>query len=364
MDDLVGVGAMIPRTCRRILIASVAVAAALVPLSASAAVNGLAVSPAHPDPANPATRSYFVHDAAPGDAFTDQVKVTDGGTAPLELVVSAVDGLTGQTSGAVYANRQDPVGKAGAWVQVAQSSLKLKPATTSYLNFTVHVPKDALPGDHLAGIAFEDAHPTTSGSGLEVTTVLRAVVGVQIRVSGAAAFHLLVGAASIEPLSDTQKLASVKIRLQDDGLLLGKPRLTVRITGPNGYHGTVTDRPLDTLLPGDPIDYPLPWPDPLAPGDYVIDVSATGPGMADAVTHHATFHLDSALQPSKPDNVVPSPPPAPPAQPGLAIAPWVLIAGVAAMTVVLLIMLLMLVRTSRRGRRARASEHEVGRHRH
>src|SRR5581483_8072585 len=78
--------------------------------------------------------------------------------------------------------------------------------------------------------------------------------------------------------------ASVVVTLGNDGTRLGKPALSVALTGPNGYQRTAK-RPLDTLLPG----------------DYTISVTATpGPASAKgapgaATVHTVTAHLGTAL---------------------------------------------------------------------
>ena len=258
-------------------------------------VSGLAVAPAHPDPGDPATRSYFVNTVAPGGTAGDQVRVSNGGDATLHLYVSAVDGLTGATSGSVYGNRQDPVHRWGAWLTPAVTTLTLQPRATTLIGVLVRVPTDASPGDHLGGIAVEDARPATSRGSFEVTTVVRTVVGVLVKVPGPAAFHLTVSGASLEPFNQQLHLTTVSIRLTDDGRLLGKPAVTVDLAGPGGYHRTLR-RQLDTILPGDSITYPFPWPDTLQPGDYTVAVGATGPGMAAPDRWSGVAHLGAALQ--------------------------------------------------------------------
>jgi hypothetical protein len=172
----------------------------------------------------------------------------------------------------------------------------------------VKVPKDAGAGDHLAGIAFEDAHPTSAGSNFAVTQVVRAVMGVQILVPGPGAFAVHVDNATLQSLPGVSA-ASVVVTLGNSGTRLGKPDLSVALTGPNGYKRTVT-RTLDTILPGDTIAYPFAWPDVLQAGDYSITATATAPrtatgtpgatptGAAPAaapVVHTASAHLGTAL---------------------------------------------------------------------
>ena len=88
---------------------------------------GFGAAPSHSDPADPATRAYFKPVIAPGTAYQDSVLVTNSSDDATTLIVYPVDGLTGQTSGTVYANHADPVKKAGMWLSPAMSSVTLAP---------------------------------------------------------------------------------------------------------------------------------------------------------------------------------------------------------------------------------------------
>src|SRR5687768_5017774 len=158
---------------------------------------GIALRPGHADPHDPSTKAFFKPTVVAGETFSDEVIVTNSGDSPLELIVSGVDGLTAATSGAVYGNRQDPVQKAGAWVSPATGTVTVAPRAEVAVPFTVKVPKGARPGDHLAGIAFEDVHPSSAGGNFAVTQVVRAVMGVQIIVPGPGAFAVHVDNASL-----------------------------------------------------------------------------------------------------------------------------------------------------------------------
>jgi hypothetical protein len=246
--------------------------------AASAADAGIGLKPAHSNAADPATLAYFKPTVKPGTAFSDAVIVTNTGKAPVDLLVSGVDGLTAQTSGAVYANREDAVIEAGAWVRPAAPTLTVPALGTASMGFTVHVPADAAPGDHLAGVAFEDAHPTTAGQTFAVTAVVRSVMGIQIQVPGPASFELGLDGSTLEDLPGLGR-AAVMVKLTNHGGKLGKPALSVTLSGPHSYAKTV-DRQLDTILPGDSITYPLVWPDRLEAGDYTVAVRDGPPGAS------------------------------------------------------------------------------------
>ena len=278
-------------------------------LPASAAgIGGLSVRPATFDPNDPATRAYFKPVVSPGQTYSGAVVVSNTSDSPLTAYAYPVDGLTAQTSGAVYGNRGQALAKAGTWVTLATSTITVAPHSQTNLDFTVKVPADAQPGNDLAGVAVEDETPqsaTAAGSNFTVHEVFRAVVGVDVTVPGPARFGVQLGSPGIQVLAGTTD-AMVKIPITDIGTALGKPALTVTVSGPAGYHRSVV-RSLDTLLPGDPIDYPFIWPDDLSKGRYTATVSASAPGMS-TVYSAGTSTLGTVLQgaaaPGAPKKVV------------------------------------------------------------
>jgi len=151
-------------------------------------------------------------------------------------------------------------------------TLTVPPHSDVDVPFTVDVPADAVAGDHLAGLAFEDASPSTSGGTFSVTQIVRAVVGVEVHVGAGTAFAATPGSPKLVQMAGT-KTAAIVVPLTNTGQLLGKPTVDVTLTG-NGYTRHVS-RSLDTILPGDRIDYPFVWPDDLAAGQYSIKVDVT-----------------------------------------------------------------------------------------
>ncbi len=255
--------------------------------AAPAAPAGFAVHPVSPDPADPTPPSYFTLSLAAGRSTTQRVVVSNPTGSPVHLAVDGVDGRTAETSGAVYANRHDVVTEAGAWVAPASRTITLPPHSDASVAFTVTVPEGTTPGDHLAGLAVENTDPTKSGSGFQVEEVVRTVVGVLVKVPGPAAFVPRILSAGLTELPGPG-VVSVVVRLADDGLALGKPNVRITLSGSDGYTRTLA-RDLDTLLPGDTIDYPFAWPDSLAAGDYSITVWFTGGGMTVEYTTKATL---------------------------------------------------------------------------
>ena len=91
-----------PMQILRTLGAVAVLAAVVVTVSGRAAVadptgGGFGEAPAHLDPNQPTSRAYFQAVLTPGQTYRDEVVVTSTSDTPLSLLVSPVDGLTGQT---------------------------------------------------------------------------------------------------------------------------------------------------------------------------------------------------------------------------------------------------------------------------
>jgi hypothetical protein len=279
-----------------------AISLTLAVASASAAsIGGFGVRPAHADPRNPATRAYFIIHAPGGSTRQEAVIVTNGGTKPLVLEVDAVDGLTGVTSGVVYANRGVPVHGAGAWVTPAVGRVTVPPRSSTQVRFTVAVPGSARPGDHVAGIAFEALQPTKSSSSFSVTVVVRTVVGIEVEVPGPATPQVRIYSLALAPLPGTT-VPSAVVTLEDVGRKLCHPRLAVALTGQNTT--TRATQTLGTILPGDRIAYPFRWPGALSEGHYDVSATSTGCGPAVLTRTIAAFTLSSTRAGSSSRHVV------------------------------------------------------------
>ena len=274
-----------------LLATACAVACGALASGASAAtIGGFGARPAHFDSSNPATRAYFIRTVPRGGTFTDQVIVSNTGSKALTLRVYATDGLTGSTSGVVYGNRQDHLKGAGLWVTPAAPQVTVPANSQSTVAFTVHVPKNAAFGQHLAGLAVEDIHSGKSPGRFSVTEVLRTVVGIQLNVPGPSQSRLALRSVSIAPIQGTS-YPSVVVGVSNSGTNLCKPALSVSLAGPGGVQRAT--RRLDTILPGDSIPYPFVWPHSLAAGTYAATITATGCGPR--VTLRGTTSLGAKL---------------------------------------------------------------------
>lgn len=220
--------------------------------------------------------SYFTLTAKPGQTLHESAVMSNRSKAPITFLVDGVDGLTGVTSGVVYANRDDRHLEASRWVRPDDRRVTLAPGEVRRLRIRVRVPDDARPGDHLAGVAFQDARQTTSASRFSVRQVVRVVMGVQITVPGGTPAQAELGDLTLKALPGTQ-VPSVVLDLGNKGALLCRPRVKVVLTGPSGKPTTVQHQ-LETVLPGDRIDFPLPVRGAMRSGTYRAEAAVDGCG--------------------------------------------------------------------------------------
>ncbi len=250
-------------------------------------IGGFGVRPAHPNPNIAATRAYFIINAGRGSVRKETVVVTNDSAKPLVLAVDAVDGLTGVTSGVVYANRGVRVHGAGAWVTPAARRVTVPPRSSINVGFTAKIPKGATTGDHVAGIAFQALNKRKSRGHFSVTVVERTVVGIEFEVPGPAAQKIQLYALGLAPLPGTT-VPSAVVTLEDVGRRLCQPRLAVAIKG--RARATKATRALETILPGDKIAYPFRWPGSLREGSYDVSATTTNCGPQ-AVMHAVATYL-------------------------------------------------------------------------
>ncbi len=251
--------------------------------------------------------SYFTLNAEPGAVLDRRVLVSNGSDKIQRYRLDPVDGLTGVTSGTVYANRDDRNDATAEWLTPSVRQVTLAPGESRRIPFRVRVPETARPGDHVGGLAFQDSVETTAKSNLSVTQVVRIVVGVRIIVPGGSPGPVTVGKARIQALPGTS-VASVELPLENTGERLCRPDLRVVLTSEDGKEDVV-ERTLDTVLPGARIAYPLAWPRTIKPGTYGVSASVSGCGAPQESTGSATLRdglvgTDQAPKAAPPSTVV------------------------------------------------------------
>lgn len=280
----------------RRLVALAAAAAWLLAPAQAAADGGVGF---RPDPEGGGLDGGYLRiTAAPGTTASGSFFMTNSGTTTASVRIYAADGLTGKTTGVVYGDegaRAD-----GAWVTPSQTSASLAPKSEQRVTFSVRVPTNTLPGDHVASVVMQQR----KGGGA-ITQVVRNVVPIHINVPGGVGPQIRLDKIAIGTLPGTSASA-VMVTMRNDGNRMCWPRLSVALTGGRETGEAVT-RQLDTILPGDAVPYAMPWPRALTTGTYRITVSASGCGttQSDVVTG-TTAPAADGVKPAVPTTTTPT----------------------------------------------------------
>ncbi len=277
------------------------------PADAAGGQASFAVKPVLFDPALPATKSYFIVQAKPGDVIADKVTVANTGTSTGTAYLYAVDATTGQTSGAVYLSRQSPRNDVGRWTRLARAQVTLAPGASTIVPFTIRVPADARPGDHLGGIVAENSE-IQNGSGhgaLRIRIKHLTIAAVELQLPGRVLSR--VDVTGVKP-GGQQGWQYIYVHLRNTGTVLVKPKGRLAIRKVNGRLVTARKLELDTFVPRTAIDYPVLLPrKTLAPGKYTATVTIassdrgiagyrTGTPQMRSTTHAFAFTVSSADQ--------------------------------------------------------------------
>ncbi len=164
------------------LIAPASPVAAADETSADAATVGVATRPAGED-GRPDGRTRFTYAADPGQSVTDRVLIGNTGTQRQDFTVYATDAFNVDDGSFALLATEDQPAAVGAWVRFEDGSdrmrFSLEPNEARLLAFTVAVPADATPGDHVGGLV-----ASVIEDGQQVTLDRRVATPLYARVSG------------------------------------------------------------------------------------------------------------------------------------------------------------------------------------
>ena len=215
------------------------------------------------DPSNPLTKSYFIFDSKPGIVVKSRVRVINSGTARGSVSLYPVDATTGQTSGAVYLNGNDPRKDVGAWLTLGVQELTLDPGQSEIIPFQVTIPSTVRPGQHLGGIIAENLaqeNNTPTGSAKKNTSTFQiniknlTIIAVQVNLPGTPVEQLANPGVEAGGENGYQQLL---VGLSNTGTVMLKPSGRLQVTDAQGHVLEHFSLKLDTFLPQTSINYPL-----------------------------------------------------------------------------------------------------------
>lgn len=145
---------MIDLRWARVPLGVLAACALLLPAApAAAAPNGTVTWGVTPSTAKgPDGRASFDYESDAGKTVKDYVAVTNDSGAPATFKVYASDAINTPTGGFDLLAGDDKPTDAGAWVRLAKQSITIPAHARANIPFTLSIPANATPGDHVGGI--------------------------------------------------------------------------------------------------------------------------------------------------------------------------------------------------------------------
>lgn len=299
-------------------------------------------------PVGQAEATFFDIQAAPGDERVLQVELQNTGSQPIRARTYAASAYTIINGGfGIRPPDETPTGTA-TWLTYPTEVLDLDPGETVVRDVTLRVPAGARAGEHIAGLAIENADPIRGSGAVALNQIVRKAIAVLVTTPGpveakldiVSGDHLRVGDQSV-----------VAVALRNPGNVRLRPTGTVAVFDEAGREVAREAVTMDSFYAGTETRVEAPLDEPLPVGRYTIGVSLSDPSRA--VEASAPALAMSVVPEAEP----PSPPsPATGVRVPSAISdllgeddqtiPWPVVIGLAA--VVLLVIAMLIARRSRR----------------
>ncbi|WP_055587819.1 WxL protein peptidoglycan domain-containing protein [Streptacidiphilus griseoplanus] len=255
-----------PATRRKTTTAAALVRTLALALLAALAVTGLAAAPAHAADGDVTwsvrtapngfgdDRSSYSYNTNPGGQIKDAMVVANRGKTPLDLQIHAADGFTAETGTLDLLTTDKKSVGIGAWVHADRDSVVIKPGKSVTIPFTVTVPANATPGDHVGGI-LTSLTQADDAAGINVDR--RLGIKIRLRVSGKLQPSLAVEdlqvryAGTADPFAKGDATVTYSVHNTGNAVLTAQQR--VSLSGPFGWLRVDAGKiaPPPALLPGE-----------------------------------------------------------------------------------------------------------------
>lgn len=209
------------------------------------------VTPA--DESGPDRRGVIEQELDPGTSTEDFFAVRNSSRVPVTFTLSAADGFYNANGRFNMLPSDQESIDAGTWIDLPET-VTVEPNGTVVVPFTTTVPEDAIPGDHVAGIAASVLSVGTDESGSQVGVESRVGFRVLTRVSGDIVASAEVGGVVTDytlawnPIRPGEMTASFEVTNTGNA--------NVAVVGEVGAGTGIVaiadgDTPRQTLLPGE-----------------------------------------------------------------------------------------------------------------
>ena len=231
------------------------------------------IRPTEADPERPETFSFFSHEILPGDTIEDAAIVENHGGVRGTAKIYLVDGVTAINGGTTFTPDGYETHGTQNWLNLEVGEVTLDPGQDAVVPFTISVPRDAVPGEHVAGLIVQDVDQgEIDGDGIGVAVIRRTGVAVLVDVPGVRTAVMDITGVGLNLQDDSGAVFLLDVRNDGNISLKGSGVLTIKDT--NGNELATAPFDMDTILAEDQTSFYINSPILLEDGDYLIDARA------------------------------------------------------------------------------------------
>jgi hypothetical protein len=213
-------------------------------------------------------RANFAYTAEPGQVISDAVVVTNYSADSLTLAMYGADGFTTAEGLLDLVPAGTPAIGIGLWTKTETSSITVAPDASVTVPFTLTVPADARPGDHVGGVV-TSLRSESDDESLDIDR--RLASRITVRVTGTLTVDVSVTHMSVDYIAPSSPFQpgtlTVSYRLSNTGNALIYATERVELTGLGGIGVVPLTGQSPEILPGDSIErtavltgvWPLLW---------------------------------------------------------------------------------------------------------
>jgi hypothetical protein len=264
----------------------------LSPLKTLAAGDGeMAIYPENWDGVNELTKHWFIYDLGPGGTTNSSVVVENMGDGDLSVKIYAVDAETTADGAFALKNEDEEKTDIGGWVKLAEKELTLAPKEKKSVAFTIAIPQEVEPGEHMGGIVIENKE-IAKGQLLNIKT--RVGVRIYETVPGEIIKKLNFSGLDVEGFySSIWSLFydwKAKYSLNNEGNVQAVPTIEAHLTSPIfGEVFSKSEKLNGTIFPKKSVEPVTEITKPLYFGPYTLTLNAQQDGQTVPTQHSISF---------------------------------------------------------------------------
>lgn len=218
---------------------------------------GFAVQPS--GEGGPGGRDFFIYTFKVGQVYGDTVAISNLGTEEATFAVYATDAQnTSDGSFSLLREEEEPV-DVGSWIELGATQYTLEPGTRVDIPFSISVPADASPGDHVGAIVAQKVQDPDDPDGIGLDVRVRIGARVYVRVDGPTNPSLAVDSFTVTYDTPATPFggrdARVEYVITNTGDVRLSPIASLSLAGMFGLgEQSLPDRQIPELLPGGSIE--------------------------------------------------------------------------------------------------------------